>query len=348
MSKIPYMGKIPISRRNLWSLTIVIVAIFTIVLTYVWIDQQNSRKERIESLEQQLARQLKINHRLVDNFSKTQEVRLKAEVQLAELSERLTATEEQLSSLEEMDWESRYEAAKLENETLAAKITEMEFQHSVDIDTQSESHNLLLAAKSFIEEDFIRLEFEHEKLAEEYTQLQQQYAHDAKKWKKDNKALSEDLNSKESEIKDQMQLITKLQSDKNTYKDTIAKLENQSVPKPEEKISGSTTTQKANKNISTKDYRSVRLQSLNDAMTNRNSSDRKKILMSVIPTIPDGISGSELILLISGMESEDILSVIQAANNYITRPLDGNVLNALSKNMNESDAGNAAKILANE
>ncbi len=349
MSKIPQMGKIITFRQAMWLLAFTAATIFCIsVLFYLRTEKQNSYEAKIESLEQQLTRQSRINKQLIDNLARAQETRLKTETELAENSARLVAAEEELSSLQEMDWESKYNNARTDNETLIGKIAEMELQYSVDADIQNKNYDLLQISKGFVEEDFIRLEFEHEKLAAEYGQLQQQYTHDAQKWKKINQTLSGDLNRQKSESEKQLQIITGLQSDNNAYKDMLAKLENKEALESEEKISASSVTQKTGGNLTTGDYRSVRLKSLGNAMTNRNSSDRKKILISVIPTIPNGISGNELALLIPGMKSEDILSVIQSANNYITRPLDDNTLSALSKNMNEKDVDEATKLLTIE
>jgi ribosomal protein L12E/L44/L45/RPP1/RPP2 len=65
----------------------------------------------------------------------------------------------------------------------------------------------------------------------------------------------------------------------------------------------------------------------------------------VIPTIPDGIHGTELIELISGMNSADITQVIQSVRQHINMPLDSTSLDMIVANLDETDAQDVLKLL---
>jgi hypothetical protein len=81
-------------------------------------------------------------------------------------------------------------------------------------------------------------------------------------------------------------------------------------------------------------------------MRNQDSVARKNILVSVVPTIPNGISDSEFLSLVSGMESKDLLEAIRLTNKYINRPLDGQTISALIETMDVQDA-EAANVIFN-
>jgi hypothetical protein len=93
-------------------------------------------------------------------------------------------------------------------------------------------------------------------------------------------------------------------------------------------------------------YRYIRLNSLASTLANQDPAARKKILVSVIPTIPDGINGAELLALVNGMDGHDILEIIETTSQYIVRPLDARTLSSLAAFMNEADAATATQILS--
>lgn len=98
----------------------------------------------------------------------------------------------------------------------------------------------------------------------------------------------------------------------------------------------------------TRQYRAIRLQSLQKALANRESATRKIILMDVLPTIPFGFSAAELLPLVTGMQSGDILAVIQGVGEYMQRPVDNVSLSTLVTTMNDEDAVTASLILSGQ
>ena len=98
----------------------------------------------------------------------------------------------------------------------------------------------------------------------------------------------------------------------------------------------------------TRQYRRIRLQSLQNALVNQDSGTRKVILLDVIPTIPSGLNVTELLPLVEGMNSGDILAVIQATHQYVIRPIDNNAISLLAGTMNDEDAVTASLVLSSQ
>jgi chromosome segregation ATPase len=353
------MGELKISDSYL---QIIIAVVLTAVITSIpWLYFNNQEQyihstivslneKQVKSLKEQLDQQAFLNQELVNNLASIQEARVFAETELTEITAKLSQTEEKLYSLDDMDWESKYKFAMLDNETLVEEIAELEFQHEENIDHLSDTHHQLQAVKEYIEEDFIKLEFEHDELLEDEANLMKQYINDVQQFTLETESLRNDLNKKKEELKKQQQLVSKLQNENINYKSKIAQKKKEAVTSKEE--SQSKITPADNKitgnNAKAGSYRTARIRSLSAAMLNRNSTDRRNILVSVIPNIPNGVSGIELSSLVQGMDSADILSVIQSTTPHINRPLANEAFNQLIKSMNKKDAALASNLLAGE
>lgn len=69
-------------------------------------------------------------------------------------------------------------------------------------------------------------------------------------------------------------------------------------------------------------FRVTRLKSLKAALNGASSADRKAIILSVIPSIPGGVKGTELADLVAGMDSRHVVEVIAGSREHIRRPVD--------------------------
>lgn len=95
------------------------------------------------------------------------------------------------------------------------------------------------------------------------------------------------------------------------------------------------------------DYRSARLLSLINNTNDLSSRKKLDILNKVIPTVPDGITTSELTKLTSGMDSEDILSLIISSERHIQKTKSKKSITLLLSKINSHDAGVASELLIN-
>ena len=98
---------------------------------------------------------------------------------------------------------------------------------------------------------------------------------------------------------------------------------------------------------STSDYRSARMISLLKNINGLSSQKKLNILVKVIPTVPDGITNNELTELVSGMKSNDILSLIKTSEQHIQKTKDKQSFSLLLSKMNDADADAASKLLIN-
>lgn len=228
-------------------------------------------------------------------------------------------TIDKLHDLMAMDWENKYEAMKNENNILSEENAASKYQYDIEIARLNRAQKFLSA-----EIDSLK------------------------------KSANENIETNDKNL----QIIAGLRAEVAKNKKTITKLEKAAEKSPEKiqpDITATVTKQEpvkaqADSKIVINDkkmnaYRLVRIQSLNNAMLNQDSGTRRMILMNVIPTIPEGISDIELLSLIDGMQSEDILAVIKNTNQYVNRPLDNQTINSLVAHLNENDAQIAESIL---
>lgn len=85
-------------------------------------------------------------------------------------------------------------------------------------------------------------------------------------------------------------------------------------------------------------FRLARIESLEAALQNASSSDRKSIILTVIPTIPGGVDGAELAELLAGMDSRDIIEVIEGSRPHIQRPVDNDSYERIMLQLEDEDS----------
>ena len=308
-----------------------------------------THKNQVDALERQLDQQTLLKQELINSLSVSQEARVKAESELAEISARLTQTEEKLNVLDTMDWERKYKFALLDNEILVEQVAELEFRQEQKNDQMLETYGQLNETKKHLEEEFIRLEFDYDDLLEEDANLKKRYLADIQEMTDESEALKEIIGKNKDQLTSQEKIIAGLKKENLEYKNVLDQKKGETVAdRKDVKVITPETIKKSGKTGTDDNFRSARLKSLNNAMLNRNSNDRKNILVSVIPNIPDGITGHELTSLVEGMDSADILSVIQSTTTHINKPLSSEVFSRLTRNMSNQDAALATSLLSGE
>ncbi len=143
----------------------------------------------------------------------------------------------------------------------------------------------------------------------------------------------------ESERRKYQEQITKLKSEIAVFTKANKKVKKQASPVI--KKAKTTTTENPS------DYRSARLLSLINNTNDLSSKKKLDILTKVIPTVPDGVTTNELTKLISGMNSEDILSLIISSERYIQKTKNKKSITLLLGKMSSRDADTASGILIN-
>lgn len=318
------MGKLQLSRLNTLIMITATVAICIISLAFAYI--YNSHKV---TSEQTIDSYKTTVRELEQEFTREKNARINAETELFKL--------------QSMDWQTKYEHALSENTLLTENIAAKEQYDEIDLARLNRALDFLSAQNYSIKDSLFSM-------GEILVQYEEKSLSDYEKWQENNHLLNEQLKYTELQKNDLQDKIEKLES-KIKHHNNIAKSDDKGKDsvKPELIITDTPDTQKIpGENNKSDVYRHVRLQSLHNAMLNQDSGTRSKILISVIPSIPNGISGSELLALLVNMNSTDVITVIKAVNKYILRPLDSQTIHTMTANMNQNDAEAAALLLLKE
>jgi hypothetical protein len=302
------MENILLSRRNIQKLVILITV--TSIICIVWYYEKSVKNQHIfiGSLQEQLLAQQHSNQYLTENLSLAQK--------------NWQVTESELRDMIGRDLENKFEQSQHENEFLKNQITQLQYYHDVEI-------SRLERARIFLVNKSASLQESHTQFADVQNELEH------------------NITELKSEIAQHKKTIAGLESENKQHKKLIASLQKPVETKPEpDAIQTAINRPADNEEDKSDNYRHVRIQSLINAMQNHDSVARKNILVSVIPTIPNGVSISEFLSLISGMESEDILAAIRLTNKNIARPLDSQTISTLIGKMNAQDA-EAANVIFN-
>lgn len=302
------MKNILLSGLDIRILLILIAMISIIFIVWQYEQSLTIRQSIIASLQKQLSAQQHTNQYLSEN--------------LARAEERWQMTESELQDLIGKDLEARFEQSLEENDLLRKELSQLKYYHDIEIAR-------LERARNFLTKEFDSLNEYRKQVTGLHQELEQNIA-----------GLTKEIDQYKKTIAD-------LESENKQHKKLIASLKKPAETKPEPDTTRSVTTRPTDSEDDKSDnYRHIRIQSLINAMKNQDSVARKNILVSVVPAIPDGVSAGEFLSLVSGMESEDILAAIQLTSKYITRPLDSQIISALTGKMNAKDA-EAANLIFN-
>lgn len=217
-----------------------------------------------------------------------------------------------------------------------------------------DGHNEVVAAKTSLESNLAaattKLEYLQENLAvHQMGDWERKYLEE----KSSNDQIFESMARLEEEIEQVKDLQETLETERiehteqiNALKSELAtatKLSNKIKEQPPAVVKQEKTPVKE----STSDYRSARMISLLKNINGLPSQKKLNILIKVIPTVPDGVTNNELTELVSGMRSNDILSLIKSSEQHIQKTKDKQSFSLLLSKMNDADADAALKLLIN-
>ena len=217
-----------------------------------------------------------------------------------------------------------------------------------------DGHNEVVAAKTSLESNLAaattKLEYLQENLANhQMGDWERKYLEE----KSSNDQIFESMARLEEEIEQLKDLQETLETERIEHTEqitalkselaTATKLSNKIKEQPPAVVKQEKTPVKE----STSDYRSARMISLLKNINGLPSQKKLNILVKVIPTVPDGVTNNELTELVSGMRSNDILSLIKSSEQHIQKTKDKQSFSLLLSKMNDADADAASKLLIN-
>ncbi|MCK5497800.1 MAG: hypothetical protein KAI77_01285 [Gammaproteobacteria bacterium] len=217
-----------------------------------------------------------------------------------------------------------------------------------------DGHNEVVAAKTSLENNLAaattKLEYLQENLANhQMGDWERKYLEE----KSSNDQIFESMARLEEEIEQLKDLQETLETERIEHTEqitalkselaTATKLSNKIKEQPPAVVKQEKTPVKE----STSDYRSARMISLLKNINGLPSQKKLNILVKVIPTVPDGVTNNELTELVSGMRSNDILSLIKSSEQHIQKTKDKQSFSLLLSKMNDADADAASKLLIN-
>ena len=297
--------------------------------TYEYSNELDDLNTRLSEVQLNLDEKSRVNKQLVKNLALAQKSRLQAEKQQNFLYEKLVSKNDEISDLISYDWETQYNRAKEHNSSLIRRIGELEKKYRSNLDELEINQQNLLYLNESLANDLIRLEFDYDDLNLDMQSITKDYREDQKQLQMQNEEI----------ISKQQKKIDLLSLKNDSLNEIINKITTGTGGK-DRKLSLPTIKPENN------DYRKNRISSLSTTLANRNSNERKQILISVIPTIPDGIYGEELLNMTDNMESGDTSQVVQSVEKYIVRPVNSEIIDALTSNLNEADAELITNILS--
>ncbi|MCK5669026.1 MAG: hypothetical protein KAI15_08065 [Gammaproteobacteria bacterium] len=217
-----------------------------------------------------------------------------------------------------------------------------------------DGHNEIVAAKTSLESNLAaattKLEYLQENLANhQMGDWERKYLEE----KSSNDQIFETMARLEEEIEQLKDMQETLETERIEHTEqitalkselaTATKLSNKIKEQPPAVVKQEKTPVKE----STSDYRSARMISLLKNINGLPSQKKLNILVKVIPTVPDGVTNNELTELVSGMRSNDILSLIKSSEQHIQKTKDKQSFSLLLSKMNDADADAALKLLIN-
>lgn len=238
------------------------------------------------------------------------------------------------------DEQTRYEQLMADFEQVKNSIPEIHKQYEIDLSRLERARNFLALQNDSLKKEIYQLRDQaahnDDLLQEKKSQLDNQLAN----LKAQNTALQNDVKHLKNELMQHQQLLTKLKNENDEYEGILNSLQgNEKKPDTSPAVTATNIPGNTPTNTDEKDlYRQVRLQSLDKALQNRSSNERRLILINVIPTIPHGISGEELVSFTNNMNSADLLSVIKETNKFLVRPLNKQAINSVLAKLDGKDA----------
>lgn len=323
----------PVSIAPLLTTVVIIAACTSALWIFFWQQHEQSRDQQLQNLAAELEMRREREADLLNRHATAEEARRRSEQTLLEVRAQLDAVQNNLARME--DWEAQYRAAALKNHALYEQLNELELRHAIARDRLESELTLLLGRHTDLKRDHAELADAHKSLEQALatqSDLNQAYH----QLQLDHQAAQDELRALEQSLADSTQQLEQAR---------LATGSAANIATPDANIAAPAITATTSGSGTTPGYRLVRLQSLGNAMHGRSSDERRSILTSVIPTIPNGVDGSELVELVAGMDSSHILQVIEATRQNINTPLDRVSLDTITAQLDESDARGAMDML---
>lgn len=337
---------------------VAVVGITSAVWSHYWSRQQAEYQQRLSDQTEQYQADRNAREALLNQH---EQQRLAQARKADDLKKQLDNTRSRLAAVEAENWPARYQTLKQRHNELSDQLAELQQRHSMTHRSIAAEQQALQARHDDLEAAYILLELEHDALRETHAQDQQSAAQarsrqhvalsEARAEKDDllalQASLERDLISRElsqsglrSRVLDaqrEQQRLRAALADSEEHLQQLLAREQQLTADLQAARQAATTTPPLESRTTEPQPRAVaattdasgdsgfrlaRLQSLKAAVADASSRDRRLIILTVLPSIPGGVRGPELADLIAGMETPDIIELIESGRSHIRRPLD--------------------------
>ena len=274
-----------------------------------WPARHTELKQRNYELSEQVA-ELEVRNSITrDNyaadFERLQDKHEQLQQDFSALKASREALRDQADDTDKRITQLQQQLAKVRS-FAAAEITALQ----AGLKTAKANQDTLVQWRRTLEHDLISSEIQTGKLAERITAL----ADERRRLQTRLAASEEQLQTLQARNK---QLTASLKQTDNDQP-AVKPIEQQ----PRARAVAARTTAQEKEDNSDAGFRLARLESLKSALANSNTADRRTILLTVLPTIPGGIRGTELAPLLDGMRATDIIAIIRDSRAHIRRPVD--------------------------
>lgn len=357
---------------------IAVCGLTSAVWSVFWQRHEAEQSGRVAQLSERLEQAEANNSRLLDHYTAAEQARRESELELLSLEKELETRRQQLAGLESENWPARYAALEKENYNLSERIEELELRSDMERDRYIAEYEQLQERYNDLQHEFLDLEREHASLDQQYRRAREsageetaELRHKLDETEQQHRqlarlqhALERDLIDREigdsrlesrvAELERERQALrtamTETEQRIRTLNDRNQELsaelqaasEREQVSPPVRELTTQAppraVTAAAGSQESDSGFRLARIRSLQAAMQNASSSDRKAILLTVIPTIPGGVEGPELAELVAGMDSRHIIEILEDGRPHIRRPVDNDSYKRIMQHLEDGDS----------
>lgn len=351
---------------------VAVIGLTSAVWSIIWQWRDTTRAEQIAQLEHRLEKTGAERSALLDRYTAAEKARHKREVELLKLQNTLDETRRQLAALENSNWPERYADLEQDNYELSERIKELELRSSIDRDNYTARYEDLRRQYEDLQREYDRLDSEHgaleqdtaatatrmaelEQALDETRQELGQQAHlrhalqrdliaqEISADRVDNRItiLERERQSLQAALADSEQRIKALQQQNKQLDAELQAAQKRNSPSPVQTVTARSpqpAVPATAGNQTNPGFRLARVQSLQSALRDASSSDKKSILLTVLPTIPGGVKGSELAGLVAGMDSSHIIEVIEKGRPHIQRPVDNDSYERIMQQLDDGES----------
>lgn len=364
--------------------TVVIVAVtVSAIWAYFWHQQQLQHHDQLTSLETSLTAEREKREALLTRIGSSEQSRSNIEQQLNNTRNALEETQAALAAIEAEHWPTRYQALSDENAALEKKLERLQLEHNMAQDEFEQQQSTLAQWHDHIGRDLILAEMEQQLLLDSVRQSDREYRlarsqRDALQEELAAASRLQDITGKDliiteiehanlqSDIAPLEAELTEVQESVSDYNEQLEQLTTKKraleqqlvdVRKREKSadvppieplaVNAPPPAVAAEPVAENRDpgFRISRLLSLESAMHDTSSSDRRNILITVIPTIPGGLKAREFANLVVEMDSNDIMAVLEAQHRNINTPVDKRSRDLIMAELNPEHHQRATELL---